>query len=99
MSNASPRSRLQVRSMDARASMPVVRALGQKLAPHEDFYHWVLTLSWRAFFGWVTVAYMMTNVLFGAAYYALPGSVANAGGFLGCFFFSVETFATIGYGE
>ncbi|HSO36171.1 MAG TPA: ion channel [Labilithrix sp.] len=98
MSNGSaPRPR--ARKLDPRASMPNIRAHGRKLAPYEDFYHWVLTLGWVAFFGWVTVGYMLTNLLFGAAYYALPGSVANASGFLDCFFFSVETFATIGYGE
>jgi len=99
MSNASPPTRVGVRSMDARHSMPTIKAVGRKLAPYEDFYHWVLTLSWPAFFGWVTVAYMLTNLLFGLGYYLLSGSVANATGFLDCFFFSVETFATIGYGE
>ena len=98
MSNASPPSRV-VRSMDARQSMPTIKAIGRKLAPYEDFYHWVLTLSWPAFFGWVTVAYMLTNLMFGLGYYLLSGSVANTTGFLDCFFFSVETFATIGYGE
>lgn len=79
--------------------MPRIRAVGRKLAPYEDFYHWVLTLTWPRFFGWVTVGYMLTNLLFGCAYYLLPGSVSNTSGFLDCFFFSVETFATIGYGE
>jgi inward rectifier potassium channel len=90
--------RLQVSSGDARASLPTVKAVGQKLAPHEDFYHWVLTLSWRAFFGWMAVAYFLTNALFALAYLAVPGCVANVNGYLDCFFFSVETFATIGYG-
>ncbi len=90
--------RLRVSSGDARASLPSIKAVGQKLAPHEDFYHWVLTLSWRAFFGWMTVAYFLTNALFALAYLAVPGSVANVNGYLDCFFFSVETFATIGYG-
>jgi inward rectifier potassium channel len=87
------------RRIDPRAVLPNIRAVGRKLAPYEDFYHWVLTLSWPAFFGWVTVGYMLTNVLFGAAYYAIPGSVTNTASFLDYFFFSVETFATIGYGE
>lgn len=78
--------------------MPRITALGRKLSPHEDFYHWVLTLTWRAFFGWVTVAYFATNALFALAYAAVPGSVANVTGFVDSFFFSVETFATIGYG-
>lgn len=87
------------RTMDARSSLPTVKAVGQKLSPHEDFYHWVLTLSWPAFFGWMTVAYLATNAMFGCAFWLFPGAVANAHGFLDCFFFSVETFATIGYGE
>ena len=78
--------------------MPPIRALGRKLSPHEDFYYWVLTLTWRAFFAWVTVAYFATNALFALAYVAVPGSVANVDGFVDSFFFSVETFATIGYG-
>lgn len=90
--------RLQVSSHDARASLPVVKAIGQKLAPHEDFYHWVLTLSWAAFFGWMTVAYLLTNGLFALVFMAVPGCVANVHGFADSFFFSVETFATIGYG-
>lgn len=92
------RARLSARSTDARASLPSVRAVGQKLAPHEDFYHWVLTLSWVGFFGWAAVAYVVINSLFGLAYWLLPGSVSNATTFGDCFFFSVQTFATIGYG-
>jgi inward rectifier potassium channel len=91
--------RPDARKLDPRASLPRVRAIGRKLAPYEDFYHWVLTLSWPAFFGWVTVAYVLTNLLFGTTFWALDGAVQNASGFLDCFFFSVETFATIGYGE
>jgi inward rectifier potassium channel len=87
------------RRIDARMTMPTIKAVGQKLAPHEDFYHWVLTLSWPAFFAWAAVAYLLTNLVFGVAFWLVPGSVQNANGFLDCFFFSVETFATIGYGE
>src|SRR4051812_35613235 len=93
-----PRQRLSARTTDARSSLPTIKATGQKLAPHEDFYHWVLTLSWPAFFGWATVAYLVTNAVFALAYWAVPGSVTTATSFTDCFFFSVQTFATIGYG-
>ncbi|MDB4944408.1 MAG: channel inward rectifier conserved region 2 domain protein [Labilithrix sp.] len=83
----------------SRRTAVVVRTRGRSLAPWEDFYHWVLTLTWPRFFGWLTVAYGLVNLLFGALYFVIPGSVANADGFCDCFFFSVETFATIGYGE
>src|SRR5438128_1806340 len=98
MADAPPRAKLTARRTDARASLPTIRALGQKLAPHEDLYHWVLTLSWPAFFGWVAVGYMLTNAVFGLAFWAIPGSVSNASSLVDCFFFSVQTFATIGYG-
>jgi len=58
----------------------------------------VLTLSWLAFVGWVTVAYLVTNALFGLAYWVFSDSVSNAHSLSDCFFFSVQTFATIGYG-
>ncbi|MBS2013642.1 MAG: ATP-sensitive inward rectifier potassium channel 10 [Deltaproteobacteria bacterium] len=91
-----PRS---VRFTDAKASLPTVAARGERLSFHEDFYHWVLCLSWTAFFAWVTVAYVATNAIFGAVYWLIPGGVTNAKDFFDCFCFSVETFATIGYGE
>lgn len=91
-----PRS---VRLSDPRASLPIIQAAGARLAFHEDFYHWVLRLSWLAFFAWVTVAYIATNAFFGLLFYMVPGGVTNANGFFDCFCFSVETFATIGYGE
>src|SRR5438105_3576227 len=93
-----PRARLSARSTDARSSLPLIKARGQKLAPHEDFYHWVLTLTWPAFFAWATVAYLVTNAVFGLAFWLVPGSVSNATSLSDCFFFSVQTFATIGYG-
>lgn len=93
-----PRAHLRVRGDSARSSLPTVKAVGQKLSPHEDFYHWVLSISWPAFFAWTTVAYFATNALFALAFMAVPGCVANVNGFLDSFFFSVETFATIGYG-
>jgi inward rectifier potassium channel len=65
-----------------------------------DLYHWVLTLSWRHFFALVCGVYIVTNLLFAAAFYAAPAAVANArpGSFLDVVFFSIETLATVGYG-
>ena len=98
MSNGSA-PRPSARKLDPRARMPNIRAKGRKLAPYEDFYHWVLTLSWPAFFGWMTVAYLLVNAVFAVAFAVVPGCVANVHGLVDAFFFSVETFATIGYGE
>jgi inward rectifier potassium channel len=80
-------------------TLPEVQTFGRRLAPHEDFYHWVLTLTWPRFFGAVAIAYFAANALFALLYHLSPGAVQNAAGYLDCFFFSVETLATIGYGE
>lgn len=82
-----------------RVALPQIVALGRRLAFHEDFYHFVLRLSWGSFLGLVTLAFVVTNIAFALLYMVVPGSVANASGFIDHFFFSVETLATIGYGE
>ncbi len=66
----------------------------------EDFYHRALTLSWSRFLLIATGVYLAFNLLFAALYLLQPGAITNAspGSFLDAFFFSVETFGTIGYG-
>jgi inward rectifier potassium channel len=75
-------------------------SLGRRLSRLRDPYHLVLTLTWPQFFGGLLLIYALVNLLFGGIYWLLPGSVTNthAGAFLDCFFFSIETLATVGYG-
>lgn len=71
-----------------------------------DPFHALLTMSWRRFFAISFAFYVGINVVF-ALGYALCGPGALAGvpeaGFPqrlpGAFFFSVETFTTVGYGN
>jgi inward rectifier potassium channel len=69
-------------------------------------YHLLLTTSWRGFLAAVTVAYLALNLLFAGAYLAcgptalIGAGASTMGGRIGqAFFFSVETFATVGYGQ
>lgn len=66
----------------------------------EDLYHRTLTLSWPRFMGLIAAVYLVANLFFALLYWLQPGSVSNAtpGSYLDAFFFSVETFGTIGYG-
>jgi inward rectifier potassium channel len=66
-----------------------------------DPYHWILALSWAKFFALVVTYFVAVNLLFAGAFSLVAGSVANArpGSFGDLFFFSVETLATVGYGE
>jgi inward rectifier potassium channel len=86
--------------LSPRSGRPRVRAVGQRFAPHEDLYHYVLTRSWSEFFALLSLAFVGANALFAFFYWMAPGSVANArpGSFEDAFFFSVQTMATIGYG-
>jgi inward rectifier potassium channel len=71
-----------------------------------SLYHWLLSISWPAFFAVVSAGYLLTNLIFAGGYMlcgedALQGlsDVQNPEGrFWQEFFFSVHTLATIGYG-
>lgn len=71
-----------------------------------SLYHWLLTISWPKFLSFIAASYLAVNAVFAFAY-LLCGPVAlqsGPGSFAGqpfyrAFFFSVDTFATIGYGN
>jgi inward rectifier potassium channel len=69
-------------------------------------YHLMLTISWTGFLGLVALFYVAVNVVFAALFVACgpdalagPGARMLGGRFSQAFFFSVQTFATIGYGQ
>lgn len=66
-----------------------------------DLYHRALTASWPAFFGSLAALFVLLNAVFAALYVCGDHPIANQtpDGFLGAFFFSVETLATVGYGD
>ncbi|HEX7156419.1 MAG TPA: ion channel [Burkholderiaceae bacterium] len=66
-----------------------------------DLYHLSMTLSWPGLFGLLGTFYLGINCVFATLYSLSPGCIANLDppGFLGAFFFSVETSATVGYGD
>jgi inward rectifier potassium channel len=66
-----------------------------------DLYFHCMTMRWPTFFGLLGVFFLGLNTFFAALYYGAADSVANLNpdGFLGYFFFSVETLATVGYGD
>jgi inward rectifier potassium channel len=71
-----------------------------------DPYHQLLTISWSGYFGVVSLSYLILNLVFAVAFVACgsnallgPGAAMLGGRFSTAFFFSVQTFATIGYGQ
>jgi inward rectifier potassium channel len=80
-----------------RTGLPAVTSL--------NLYHTLLSMSWRTFLLLVLLLYFVSNVIFGALYASFgaealvdTSSTPTADLFIRGFFFSVQTFATIGYG-
>ena len=75
--------------------------IGASTYDFSDPYHLALTVSWGWFLAGVGALYGVINLVFATAYFLKPGSIAHAhpGSLLDPFFFSIETFATVGYGE
>ncbi len=67
----------------------------------QDLFHYFMTVSWPQAFATIAAFFLIFDLLFGWLYDRVPGCVANLNppGFLGAFFFSVETLATVGYGD
>jgi inward rectifier potassium channel len=82
------------------ADRPVI-ALGLGTRPLSDLYHLLLTSRWWVLLLILAGLYVLANVLFALAYLALGDVIEHArpGVFADAFFFSVQTMATVGYGN
>jgi inward rectifier potassium channel len=70
-----------------------------------DLYHWLITTSWKKYWLVVFLFYGIVNMIFAMIYYlvdaeGIHGVAATQGfsKFMQCFFFSNQTFTTVGYG-
>jgi len=95
----------QTRIMRPDGSLNVVR-LGHGFWQSLNPYQHLLTVAWPRFFLYVLVFYLAANVLFASLYLAAgPGAIQGGDGgdesarWHNAFFFSVQTIATIGYGQ
>src|SRR2546427_9169561 len=67
-----------------------------------DVYRWLLSLRWPQFAVFVGTLYIALNLFFATLYSLEKESIAGTTGghwFFDCFFFSVQTLATVGYGH
>jgi inward rectifier potassium channel len=94
------------RRMIERDGRFTARRLGFPPLSYLNGYHALLTITWPRFLGITSLAYLGVNGLF-AMFYLMCGDGAlggldqgvMGGRFMRAFFFSVDTFATIGYGN
>jgi inward rectifier potassium channel len=66
-----------------------------------DLYYRSMTVSWPAFFAGAAAIFLVLNGGFALVYFLGQSPVANAapGRFLDLLYFSIETLATVGYGD
>ena len=78
-----------------------MRTIGARRFHASDPYHAALTVRWPVFLGLIAGAYLITAFVFAVLYGLGSGSVANVrpGHWEDLFFFSIETLATVGYGD
>ena len=76
-----------------------VQGLDKWYSNWQEPYHLMLTLPWLGFIAIVSLLYLALNVGFAWLYLLGGDCIVNGNGsFQGAFFFSVQTFAGIGYG-
>ncbi len=66
-----------------------------------DIYYQLMEMTWPVFVAVAAAFFLAVNLGFGIVYASLPGAIGNAapGSLADGFYFSVETLATVGYGE
>jgi inward rectifier potassium channel len=78
-----------------------VHTHGLPRAHLQDVYHYAMVLTWPQFMAVFAAVFLVLNTVFAGLYLLSDQAIANQSpaGFLGAFFFSVETLATVGYGD
>ncbi len=82
-----------------------VQRTGLNLLTSLNLYHTLIAMSWPVFLSLVLLLYFLSNVFFGVLYSGFgaeaivdTSNTPTESMFIRSFFFSVQTFATIGYG-
>jgi inward rectifier potassium channel len=88
-------------SRELRLDDRVIIAHGMPTPLWQDLYHRALVVRWPTFFVSLAVLFVLLNTTFAELYMLGNAPIANQfpAGFGGAFFFSVETLATVGYGD
>jgi inward rectifier potassium channel len=78
-----------------------IETLGLSQGFWTDLYHRAMTVYWPVFFGAAAALFVTLNAVFGFLYSLGHDPIANAAenGLLAYFYFSIETLATVGYGD
>jgi inward rectifier potassium channel len=75
-----------------------IEVIGLQRHPLRDSYHTLIRARWPVTISVLVGVFLAVNVLFALAFF-FAGGISGAHGLVDSFFFSIETAATIGYGE
>ena len=89
------------RRRQVRLGARVIETEGLSAQAWTDVYHGAMRASWLTFFAGTLSVFLALNLMFATLYAFGDKPVANAtpGSLFDLFFFSVETLATVGYGD
>jgi inward rectifier potassium channel len=95
------RKRVASKSQLIRFGHREIETLGLSQGFWGDLYHRAMTVYWPVFFGSAAAIFVALNAFFGLLYSLGREPIANAAenGPLAYFYFSIETLATVGYGD
>lgn len=84
--------------LDARGRTIIERRGTRPTSIAYDGYHLLRTTTWPRALGLFVLVFLLSNVVFAAVLYFGHAKIANSTGFMDCFWFSVQSMGTIGYG-
>jgi inward rectifier potassium channel len=74
--------------------------VGGKKRTVQDLYHWFLKASWLHVLATIAAGFLLINLVFGLLFLIVGGIQTGSNRrIVDAFFFSVQTFGTIGYGH
>lgn len=84
--------------LDARGRTIIERRGVRPSSIADDAYHLLRTMSWQRALGLFVLLFLVSNFVFAAILYFGHAKIANSTGFVDCYWFSVQSMGTIGYG-
>jgi inward rectifier potassium channel len=84
--------------LDARGRTIIERRGVRPSSIADDAYHLLRTMSWQRALGLFVLLFLVSNLVFAAVLYFGHAKIANSTGFADCYWFSVQSMGTIGYG-
>jgi inward rectifier potassium channel len=84
--------------LDARGRTIIERRGTRPSSIADDAYHLLRTASWQQALGLFAIVFLVSNVIFALVLWIGHAKITNSTGFMDCFWFSVQSMGTIGYG-